>query len=101
MTANNARQWISRHRRTGRLFTVTQEGESLVPAFLLDEHLDPRAEPQPAISALRAVGEDGWALWAWFGTPSSWLGGRIPAELLATEPEVVAEAARLRAAAAA
>jgi hypothetical protein len=45
--------------------------------------------------------EDGWALWAWFATPSSWLGGRVPADVLETEPEVVAEAARQRAAAAA
>ena len=99
ITANNARQWISRHRREGRLFSVTHEGETLIPAFLLDERLEPRGESQPAISALRGVGEDGWALWAWFATPSSWLGGRVPAELLSTEPKVVAEAAYQRAAA--
>lgn len=76
-------------------------GETLIPAFLLDERLEPKREIQPALAALRSVGEDGWALWAWFCTPSSWLGGRVPAELLLTEPEVVAHAARQRAAAAA
>jgi len=101
MTPNNARQWISRHRRSHRLFTVTQEGETLVPAFLLDAELDPRPGPQAAIKALRDVGEDGWALWAWFARPSAWLGGRVPAEVLATEPELVVESARQRAAAAA
>lgn len=100
ITPNNARQWISRHRRASRLFTVAYEGETLVPAFLLDEQFEPRQEAQPAIEALRSVGEDGWALWAWFGTPTSWLGGRVPTDLLATEAEVVAEAARQRAAAA-
>jgi hypothetical protein len=99
VTANNARQWISRHRREGRLFSVIHEGETLIPAFLLDEHLEPRVESQPAISALRGAGEDGWALWAWFATPTGWLGGRVPAELLRSEPEVVTEAARQRAAA--
>jgi hypothetical protein len=99
MTPNNARQWISRKRRAGLLFTVTHEGETLVPAFLLDEHLEPRREAQPAIEALRGAGEDGWALWAWFGLPSSWLGGVVPSELLLSRPEVVAEAARQRAAA--
>jgi hypothetical protein len=101
ITPNYARQWISRNRRMQRLFTVTHDGETLVPAFLLDERFEPKHEAQPAIAALREAGEDGWALWAWFGMPSSWLGGRVPAELLITDPEVVAEAARQRAAAAA
>lgn len=101
MTPNNARQWISRHRKVDRLFTVTHEGETLVPAFLLDEELEPKPEASEAIIALREVGEDGWALWAWFATPSAWLGGRVPAEVLATDPELVAESARQRAASAA
>jgi hypothetical protein len=101
MTPNNARQWISRHRRADRLFTVTHDGETLVPAFLLDDRLEPRPEPHEAVKALREAGEDGWALWAWFATPSSWLGGRVPAEVLASDPELVAEGARQRAAAAA
>ena len=101
MTANNARQWISRNRRAGRLFTVTHNGETLVPAFVLNDNLEPRPEPREAIKALRDAGEDGWALWAWFTRPSSWLGGRVPAELLASAPELVAESARQRAAAAA
>lgn len=98
ITTTNARQWISRHRQAGRLFTVALEGETLVPAFLLDGHVEPRPEARAAITASRSAGEDGWALWAWFATPSSWLGGRVPAEVLLTEPGVVAEAARQRAA---
>lgn len=101
MTANNARQWISRQRKSRRLFTVTHEGESFVPAFLLDEEIEPKLEAHDAIGSLRQAGEDGWALWAWFATPSAWLGGRVPAEVLANDPELVAEAARQRAAAAA
>jgi hypothetical protein len=101
MTPNNSRQWISRHRRSHRLFTVTHEGETLVPAFLLDEQLEPRTEAHETIKALRDAGEDGWALWAWFATPSAWLGGGVPAEVLATHPELVTESARQRAASAA
>jgi len=67
------------------------------------------SKPQPAevdITGIRyltgsRVREDGWALWAWFATPSAWLGGRIPSELLGTDPQLVAESARQRAAAAA
>ena len=101
ITANNARQWVSRNRKAHRIFTVTHDGETLVPAFLLDDEFEPRSEAQEPIRALREAGEDGWALWAWFATPSAWVGGRVPAELLATAPELVAESARQRAAAAA
>jgi hypothetical protein len=101
VTTNNARQWVSRHRKAHRIFTVTHDGESLVPAFLLDEDLEPRPAAQEPIRLLRETGEDGWALWAWFSTPSAWVGGRVPAELLAREPDLVAESARQRAAAAA
>lgn len=100
-TGNNARQWISRNRKANRLFTVSHDGETLVPAFLLDEQLEPLHDAQPAIAPLRGAGEDGWALWAWFGMPSSWLGGRVPADVLMTEADAVAAAARQRAASAA
>ena len=101
ITPNNARQWISRHRKAHRLFTVAHEGETLVPAFLLDESIEPKPEAQAPIKALRTAGEDGWALWAWFATPSAWLGGRVPAQLLSTDPDLVAEVASRRATAAA
>jgi hypothetical protein len=101
ITANNARQWVSRNRKTHRIFTVTHEGETLVPAFLLDDEFEPRPEAQEPIRLLREAGEDGWALWAWFATPSAWVGGRVPAELLASAPELVAESARQRVASAA
>lgn len=99
ITPNNARQWISRHRKAHRLFTVTHEGETLVPAFLLDEELEPKPEALEAIKVLGEAGEEGWALWAWFATPSAWLGGHVPAEVLSTDPERVAESALQRAAA--
>jgi hypothetical protein len=98
--ANTARQWISRLRRSNRVFTVTQDGEALVPAFLLDAALEPRAEATEAIAVLREAGEDGWALWAWFASPSAWLDGDVPAEILSDESERVVEAARHRAASA-
>jgi hypothetical protein len=101
ITANNARQWVSRHRKAHRIFTVAHDGETLVPAFLLDDELEPRPAAQEPIRLLYEAGEDGWALWAWFATPSAWVGGRVPSQLLATEPDRVAESARQRAAAAA
>jgi hypothetical protein len=100
MAPDNARQWVSRHRKTHRLFTVKHEGESMVPAFLLDDEFEPRPGANEAIKELRRVGEDGWALWAWFATPSAWLGGRVPADVMNSDPELVAKSARQRAASA-
>lgn len=100
MSPSAVRTWLSRQRKADRLFTVTHEGETLVPAFLLDELMEPRDLLRPAISALRGAGEDGWALWAWFATPSPWLGGEAPALVAEHEPERVAEAAHRRAASA-
>jgi hypothetical protein len=101
ITANNARQWVSRHRKADRIFTVSYEGESLIPAFLLNDVFDPRPEVQEPIRLLHGAGEDGWALWTWFATPSAWVGGYVPAELLVTNPSLVSAAARQRAATAA
>lgn len=98
---NTARQWISRHRKANRLFTVHYERETLVPAFLLDAELDPKPAAKGAIAALRAAGEDGWALWAWFSTPSPWLDGRVPADVLEIDPDSVTQSAEMRAASAA
>ncbi|HEV7722296.1 MAG TPA: hypothetical protein VGO60_13480 [Iamia sp.] len=91
------RQWLHRARRRHEIFTVTHDGETIVPAFLLDPTLHPRKAYAGAIEALTAVGEDGWALWAWLTTASSWLDGAVPAELALTEPDLVTDAARRRA----
>jgi hypothetical protein len=97
MNRDAARQWISRARNQNRLFTVAHDGETLVPSFLLDDKLEPRSQLQAPISALRKAGEDGWALWAWFASPSPWLGGETPGDLVESDPERVTEAARQRA----
>ncbi len=91
------RQWVRRAGLKNELFAVKHGNDVLIPAFLLDEALAPRAAAKPAIAALRSVGEDGWALWAWFATPSAWLGGATPSDALSTNPALVTEAAERRA----
>jgi hypothetical protein len=91
------RAWVHRNREQNRLFTVEYEDRTIVPAVCLDDALEPRPELQGPIEALRAVGEDGWALWAWLATPSAWLGGEVPAELARLNAARVADAARRRA----
>ena len=97
MTAANLRQWVRRARDRFELFTVEHDNETLVPAFLLDADLLPRPAFQPVIAALAGAGEDGWGLWAWLVRPTSWLDGKVPAEVLERNPEAVLRAAQDRA----
>jgi hypothetical protein len=88
------RQWVHRARQRGQIFTVKHDGETLVPAFLLDHDLNPRPEYTGAITALTAVGSKEWALWAWFASPTGWLDGRVPAEHALVDPDDVTRAAQ-------
>lgn len=91
------RQWVRRARERYVIFTVEQDNETLVPAFLLDADLSPRPELAEVIRALAEAGEDGWGLWAWLTGPTPWLDGDVPVELLAKDPGRVLEATRRRA----
>jgi hypothetical protein len=91
-----ARQFVRRARQRQLLFTVEHNGETLVPAFLMSEHFEPFESYVGATRILQSAGEDGWALWAWFSSPSSWLDGAVPAELARVDPDRVADAARRR-----
>ncbi|MDK1011335.1 MAG: hypothetical protein QGM46_09190 [Actinomycetota bacterium] len=77
-----ARQFVSRALNKHQLITVRHEERTFVPQFLLDDVLDPVLEFSPVIKTLAEVGERGWAAWTWLVTPSSWLDGKIPAELI-------------------
>lgn len=92
-----ARKRVDRARARDAVFTVVHDGEVLLPAFLLDGQMGIRSELAEAIRALRSAGEDGWATWAWFTSPSAWLDGSVPEELAASDPDAVATAARRRA----
>jgi hypothetical protein len=97
ISSANVRQWVRRARDRCELFTVEHQGETFVPALLLDEDLSPRREFQPVIEALTEAGEDGWGLWAWLVFPSPWFDGAVPAEVLQSDPERVVAVAEARA----
>ena len=99
VTLQTARKRVERACARYELFTVTHDGETLLPAFLLDSVMELRPELQPAIEALVEAGEGGWALWTWFVTPSPWLDGRIPESAARESPDLVEMAARERASA--
>lgn len=78
--------WLSRQRKDHRLVTVKDpDGRVWAPVVLLATGGGP---PEPwegsdqVLGPLVEAGLDGWAVWTWITTPSPWLDGQIPAELL-------------------
>jgi hypothetical protein len=93
------RTWLVRQRRAGRLIKVSVRGETYIPALLLDDVADPHPGSELVLRPLLAAGLDGWATWAWLDSPSPWLDGRRPGELLAAgDHDAAASAARSQAA---
>jgi hypothetical protein len=64
-----------------------------VPAFQLDDSGEPLAGLRPVLAVLHKAGLSGWELWTWLATPTSWVGGELPASLLVSAPVRVATAA--------
>jgi hypothetical protein len=85
--------WLSRRRKANELFTVTHDGNTLVPAFQLDGDGRPRKGIGEILKALAPVQLGEWATWTWFTSASPWLGGAVPSEMLAVDPVRVTRAA--------
>ena len=93
------RTWLSRRKAESKVFTVTHNGRTLIPAFQLDDQGEPRPELQPILATLQGAGVQGWALWTWLTTPTSRLSGAVPEQLVRTAPKRVLRAAERFAAA--
>lgn len=94
---NAVHSWLRTAVKAHRLVKVSIGNEVVVPAVLLDEAFDIKPQWQRAIAALAEIGLDPWAIWAWLATPTGWLDDRSPADLIDTDPDLVANAAAARA----
>src|SRR5699024_270917 len=83
VTEATARTWLKRQRDAHRLVSVTVHREVYVPALLLDQAAEPFDGADRVLGPLVDAGMDGWAVWTWLDTPSGWLDGDRPADLLA------------------
>ncbi len=92
-TESGARTFVSRAASTNRLFTVKHEGQTVIPAILIDDagHLTPVSD---AVRVLGPAGLTGWELWAWLCSPSGWLSGQVPARVLVENPHRAMTAVR-------
>jgi len=91
---SNTRTWVARRREAQELFTVTHNGRALIPGFQFDEHGKPRAELAPMLAALAEGGVQGWSLWTWLTSPTSFLSGEVPERAAAVDPARALRAAR-------
>jgi hypothetical protein len=96
---SSTRTWLSRRKAERKVFTVTHNGRTLIPAFQLGDRGEPRPELQPLFAVLQGGGVQGWALWTWLTSPTSLLSGAVPDQLVLTAPERVLRAAERFAAA--
>lgn len=96
---SSTRTWLSRRKAEDKVFTVTHNGRTLIPAFQLDDRGEPRSELRPLLATLQSAGVHGWALWTWLTSPTSLLSGAVPGQLVRTAPQRVLRAAERFAAA--
>ena len=91
--AKNRAALANRWRKEGRIFAVTHHGQTYYPGF----QLDAEGRPLPIVAeVLRTFGErtSPWQTALWFAGANGWLDGARPVDVLLSEPEKVAEAAR-------
>ena len=82
--ASTVRSWW----RYERIFAFRHAGHFYFPAFQFSN-----GEPKPLVKRLLKLvqPEDGWHAMYWFVGANSWLEGRLPVELLDSQPDEVVE----------
>lgn len=83
-------QWLA----AGLVYTIEVDGMPKVPLYALDGNGEPAAGLKPVLQILAGLG--GVQLAAFFESPSTWLDGRRPREVLHSDPAAVMYAAQNR-----
>lgn len=91
----NASAQPSKWKRSDRIFALRHEGIDYFPVYGLDPSTGyrPLKALGPIIQVLKSQKDD-WGLAFWFGSSNSYLGGRLPKDVLQADPTSVLEAAR-------
>ncbi|WP_249976766.1 hypothetical protein [Vreelandella olivaria] len=83
-------QW----KQQGDIFTINDHGTDYYPAFGLEK--DAGYRPYSVMSKIIDIfkdKKDGWGMAYWFQSVNSYLGGLKPQDLIATDPDLVIDAA--------
>lgn len=93
-SASNPSTQPNKWKREGAIFAIRHNGIDYFPSYGLDPQSGYR--PRKAMARILdtfADSKDGWGLSYWFMSANSFLGGKRPRDLLASEPERVIAAA--------
>ena len=93
--ATNRAALANRWRTENRVIAVPVRDELLYPGFQFNAEGKPKPAIGPTIDLLRSDPHTtDWQMALWFVTPTSWLGGIRPVDLLDEDPDAVIDAAR-------
>ena len=93
--ASNRAALANRWRAENRVVAVPVGDELLYPGFQFGAEGKPKPAIGPTIDLLRSDPHTtDWQIALWFVTPTSWLGGIRPVDLLDEDPDAVIDAAR-------
>lgn len=76
------------------VLVISVDGVVVYPAFQFDDRGEFRDELSPLIEVLRAAGLGAWQTWSWLVEPTGMLSGRVPVEMIFTEPGRALDAAK-------
>ncbi len=90
--AGNPVATVNRWKKDRKIFAITRDGRDYFPRYALG----PDFRPLPAVADVLKIlpWQSGERLAAWFESTSSFLGGKRPREVLASDPAWVARAAQ-------
>ncbi len=90
--AGNPVATVNRWKKDRKIFAITRDGRDYFPRYTLGTDF----RPLPAVAAVLKIlpWQSGERLAAWFESTSSFLGGKRPREVLASDPTWVARAAQ-------
>ncbi len=93
--ASNRAALANRWRTENRVLAVPVHDELLYPGFQFTDEGRPRPAVGATLGWLRSDPHTtDWQAALWFVTPTGWLGGRRPVDVLDDDPDAVVEAAR-------
>ncbi len=93
--ATNRAALANRWRTENRVVAVPVGDELLYPGFQFNAEGKPKPAIGPTVDLMRSDPHTtDWQMALWFVTPTSWLGGARPVDLLDDDPDAVIDAAR-------
>ena len=79
----------------GAIFSIDYEGVEYFPRFAIDAcTLAIAAQGMQRVIAVLATRLNGWGIALWFESSNSYLGGKLPKDIIFSDPDAVVQAAR-------